>query len=325
MTHRIKFLALIISLGFYNVCAQDVEREGLLGDQFSLENALEAFKNAPSLEAFEKAINEKDNSIHNLDLNNDNEVDYITVQDETDGQAHAIVLSVLVAKNETQDVAVIEIEKTGDGSAQLQIIGDPDFYGEDMIVEPIELEGSSTSSGPSDAYVFKKVVVNVWLWPSVRFLYHPGYVVYRSPWRWHHYPRWWNPWRPLAWTVWHPLRVRHAPRYHVSNVHRVSVAHNIYAPKRRTSQTVGRVHGTKITHARSINKSNRKSVTVTRSTKVTMRGNNQNRSIKKTNQTTRVKRKGSGTTTVRKNKTTKKKGNKKVVKKKKTVKRKKKR
>jgi hypothetical protein len=59
------------------------------------------------VEEFERAINTRDN-INNLDLNNDNHVDYISVLSYDQGQ-FSIVLRVAVSS--TQDVAVIEVSK----------------------------------------------------------------------------------------------------------------------------------------------------------------------------------------------------------------------
>ncbi len=49
---------------------------------------------------------------------------------------HVFVLQVSVSATENQDIAVIEIEKTGTETAIIQIIGDEDIYGEQVIVEP---------------------------------------------------------------------------------------------------------------------------------------------------------------------------------------------
>ncbi|MBL0110193.1 MAG: hypothetical protein IPP42_04700 [Saprospiraceae bacterium] len=56
-------------------------------------------------------LNQDDNHVNNLDLNDDGEVDYIRVIDNMDGDAHALVLQVVVSATENQDIAVIEIEK----------------------------------------------------------------------------------------------------------------------------------------------------------------------------------------------------------------------
>lgn len=317
-----------------SVCAQDEEPTGLLGDNFSLEAALEEFKKAKNLEAFEKAINKEDNRVHNLDLNEDGDIDYISVNDHAEKDVHAIVLSAQVGKEETQDIAVIEIEKNGDESAQLQIVGDVDLYGEDMIVEPYDIEGSSDGQGPDGDYEFDRIVFNVWLWPSVRFIYGPSYVVYRSPYYYSYYPGWWRPWRPLAWTVWRPFRVRYTPRYRVTPVRRVTHAHVVYRPHRNVSKTVTVRHKTsvakarthKVNHSRTTtrvaaaNSGNGKAVAAKRTTTTTKAG----KGTKKTT-TTKVKAK-KGNKSVKaskKTKTTKtKKGKKKGVKKTKTVKKK---
>lgn len=335
-----------------NLFAQNEESTGLLGDNFSLEAALEEFKKAKSLEAFEKAINKEDNHVHNLDLNEDGEIDYISVNDHAEKDVHAIVLSAQVAKNETQDVAVIEIEKDGKESAQLQIVGDVDLYGEDMIVEPYDIEGSSDGQGPDGEYEFDRVVFNVWLWPSVRFVYGPSYVVYRSPYYYSYYPGWWRPWRPLAWTVWRPFRVRYTPRYRVAPVRRVTHAHVVYRPHRSVSKTVTVKHKTSVTKARShkvsrtntkvagVKTSNGKAVAAKKTTTTTrnangvkkttstkVAGTNGQKSVKGSKQTKTKKVKGRNGKTVKagkKTKTTKTKKGKKGVKKTKTVRKKKK-
>ena len=117
----------------YAFPAQD--STGLPGDHFSLQGALDMFKNASSPEDFEKLINTSAKNVNNLDLNNDGEVDYIKVIDNPGNNGHAFILQVAVSETENQDIAVIELEKTGDTTAILQIIGDEDVFGEQVIVE----------------------------------------------------------------------------------------------------------------------------------------------------------------------------------------------
>ncbi|MCF8246135.1 MAG: hypothetical protein K9J37_15740 [Saprospiraceae bacterium] len=222
--------------------AQDAESTGYPGDNFSLEGALELFKKADSPEAFEKMLNAEDNHINNLDLNDDNEIDYVRVIDNMDGDVHAIVLQVFVSEDESQDIAVIEIEKTGKDEAILQILGDEDVFGDETIVEPFEAATSEDGkNGPN--ITVERIVVNVWGWPSVRFVYAPGYRAWVSPYRWRHYPVWFSPWRPHPFHVWHPYVVNYRPHYHVVTTHRVTRAHAVYAPRRTGSKTV-RTHTT---------------------------------------------------------------------------------
>jgi hypothetical protein len=62
------------------------------------------FSRFRNIEEFERAINSRTNI--NLDLNNDNQVDYISVFSYDQGQFHSIVLRVAVSSSEYQDVAV---------------------------------------------------------------------------------------------------------------------------------------------------------------------------------------------------------------------------
>lgn len=243
---------LMVLLGITTGFAQEDNRPVNTGDDFSLEGALALFKKANTLEEFEKLLNEESSNVNNLDLNNDNDIDYITVQDIKEGDSHVIVLSTYLDEKEKQDIATISIEKTGENEAALQIEGDKDLYPENTIVEPIDEKESvkSTKGGPTIPEIdFQTVTVNVWLWPSVRFLYGPNYVVWVSPYRWRHYPRWWKPWRPIS----HPVFYAHCAPYRVYyrpvTSRRVVVAHKTYTSRRHTSTLV--VHnrrGTTVIH-----------------------------------------------------------------------------
>ncbi len=94
------------------------------------------FQNSSSPEDFEKAINTEGNHVNNLDLDGDGDIDYVRVVGKMDKDFHVFVLQVSVSATENQDIAVIEIEKTGTETAIIQIIGDEDIYGEQVIVEP---------------------------------------------------------------------------------------------------------------------------------------------------------------------------------------------
>lgn len=251
----------------------DADSTGLDGDNFSLEAALDLFKQSSSLEDFEKRLNEADNPANNLDLNKDGETDYVRVVDQMDGDVHAIVLQVPVSASEAQDVAVIEIEKTGDESAVLQIIGDEDVFGEQVIAEPSEEDGMDKPKGrggPAVHFAPDGVVVNVWLWSPIRFIYRPAYVVYVSPWRWGYYPGWYHPFRPRPWrTFYYRARPFHV-HYHVVTTHRVVRAHRVYTPHRSHS-TVVRTRTT--THVKTVGPRGKASRTKTTTTVEGPRGN----------------------------------------------------
>jgi hypothetical protein len=224
---------------------------GLPGDHFSLEGAVELFKQAESPEDFEKRLNSEDAHVTNLDLNEDGETDYLRVVDNLDGEAHALVIQAVIGPSESQDVAVIEIEKQGEDNAILQIVGDEDIFGEQVIVEPFEEEkGSGKGRGPNfDEAPFARIVVNVWVWPSVRFMYRPGYTLWVSPWAWARYPGWWRPWRPHPFRHFHLAVMPWRRHCHVTTTHRVVHAHRVYAP-RRTHSTVVHTRTSTVVKAR---------------------------------------------------------------------------
>jgi hypothetical protein len=263
-TIRIIILAVLLFSASLAVSQSKKDSLGLPGDNFDLYGALELFKKAENPEAFEKAINSSDNEVNNLDLDADGKVDYVKVVDKTSGDAHSLVLQVAVSKTETQDVAVIEIEKKGDKKAHLQIVGDEELYGKDYIVEPRETASAASSRSSDknneavdDVYNDGEniadensrnnyngngggpVIVNVWGWPSVSYIYGPAYVGWVSPWYWSYYPVWWQPWPPVYWGVYYRRVYRyHYPYYYRTGYYRCRTAHNYYYGQRVASETV---------------------------------------------------------------------------------------
>jgi hypothetical protein len=225
----------------------------LPGSNFSLQGALEMFKKAGSPEEFEKLLNTQDNKVNNLDLNGDGDIDYIKVVNKRENDVQIFVLQDLVSETESQDIAVIELQKTGAENAVIQIVGDEDIYGQETIIEPSagnDEAANETSDQKEEPYFgsgpfvttryapARAIIVNVWVWPCVRFVFAPAYTVWVSPWSWRVRPVWWHPWRPLAWTVYRPYRYHYAPHYVVVHTHRVVYAPRIYRPMRVTSVTV---------------------------------------------------------------------------------------
>jgi hypothetical protein len=222
---------------FFGACKKHhVENPGgetasMPGDNLDLYAVLDAFKSSKNLEGFEKSLNDKSKKINNLDLNTDGKVDYIKVVDNKDGDDHAITLRVPVSKTEAQDVAVIEIEKTGDKTASLQIIGDEKLYGSGVVIEPKSGEEKS-------GFVFTTVAVNVWDWPVVTYVYDSGYVVYVSPWDYEYYPVWYDPWEPVAWDVYYPVVYTYHSYYYPVGHPRFERANTIYVQRRVVSDYV---------------------------------------------------------------------------------------
>ncbi|MBC7486394.1 MAG: hypothetical protein H7282_06560 [Cytophagaceae bacterium] len=227
---NVLILSLFLFVSPFTLFAQS-DSLGMLGDQLDLYGVLDLFKNSDNLEEFEKKLNSEDNEVNNLDLNNDDQIDYIRVIDYKDGNGHAIVLQVPISDTESQDVAVIELDNTADGQAHIQIVGDEDLYGKNYIVEPLDDNHSVTNN--------TTVVVNVWTWRPVRYFYGPHYRAWVSPWRWSYYPGWFRPWRPLGWHAYHPRIMRYHTYGRVVVVRRSPrIYTTVYAPRRVTSKVV---------------------------------------------------------------------------------------
>ncbi|SHM78248.1 hypothetical protein [Chitinophaga sp. CF418] len=246
MNIRNYFAAFIVCLGMTLTASAQEQAEqdstGLPGDNFSLQGALDLFKQSASPEEFEKLLNSSNSKVNNLDLNEDGNTDYVRVINKKDNDVQVFILQALVSSTESQDIAVIELQKTGDNDALVQIVGDADIYGESVIAEPAEEEGNTfnytpTTHGPA-ATSPEGVVVNVWLWPCVRFVYAPAYTVWVSPWTWVSRPVWYHPWHPVPWYAYRPVRYNYARRYVVVPVRRIPPARVIYRPVRTTSVTV---------------------------------------------------------------------------------------
>lgn len=260
MKKNVLFLAIMLtslfSLPVFSQTDDEPVALGLPGDNLSLYAVLDIFQKSKTLEDFEKALNDPDNKVNNLDLNGDGQIDYIEVEGHKEGNTHVIVLQVAVNDKETQDVAVIEVDKDKKGNIHVQAIGDEDLYGKNYVVEPSD---ASVSGTPNPGYKGDATVIvnnttnnyntttsptyvtsSVSAWPVVLFLFSPVYVVYRSPWHWGYYPPYWRPWRPV---YYHDYWGYHGHYYRNPYYRRTAYIrnpryYNNYATRRNTSVVV---------------------------------------------------------------------------------------
>jgi hypothetical protein len=205
--------------------AQDYPDEylGLPGDNLNLYAVMNLFQQSETIEGFERSLNDENSRINNLDLNNDNSIDYIKVNDYVDGNVHTIVLQDVLSQNESQDVAVFTVQKLGDGSVQIQLIGDEALYGKNYIVEPIYDEtpnpGYTGRATRQNVNVVRTTYVEVAAWPLVRFIYLPDYSIWHSSWYWGYYPSYWHTWHPFFWHYYYGYHYNWYPEYY-SHFHR---------------------------------------------------------------------------------------------------------
>jgi hypothetical protein len=201
-------LAVMVAFGT-TVVAQDNPKEklGLPGDNLNLYAVMKLFQDSKTLENFEKDLNDENNHINNLDLNGDNEIDYLTVSDNVDGDVHTIVLRDMLNKTESQDVAVFTVQRFDNGSVQIQLIGDEALYGKNYIIEPNYSDNGETpnpgytgaSSNNGNVTVIETTPLEISTWPLIRAIYLPGYLAWHSSWYWGYYPTYWHPWSPFSW------------------------------------------------------------------------------------------------------------------------------
>mgnify|MGYP006214245743 CR=1 FL=1 len=85
----------VLFVGMASINAQDrttVRANSIdISDNLDLRAVAHIFGEASNLEDFERRLNNPNNPISNLDLNNDNQVDYLRVIESVENRTHLIV------------------------------------------------------------------------------------------------------------------------------------------------------------------------------------------------------------------------------------------
>jgi hypothetical protein len=189
------FLAVVISLSSQSIFSQSddsVPPLNLPGDNLDLYAVLTLFQKSKTIEEFETALNKKETGINNLDLNLDKKVDFIKVTTKKKDNSFTFVLQDAISKSETQDVAVILVDKDKNGKVSIQCVGDEDLYGKNYVIEPkstaaVTANPAYQGSNPVTVNVPATTVV-VESAPIVQYVYSPAYVPYYPPYYYGYYP-----------------------------------------------------------------------------------------------------------------------------------------
>lgn len=218
----------LFSFTAYSQTENNEKLLGLPGDNLDLYAVLNLFQKSKTIEDFEKSLNQEKTGINNLDLNNDQKVDFIKVETKQDGDDFLFVLQDPISEKETQDVAVISVSKDKEGKISMQIIGDKKLYGKDYIVEPKTKSSPSVTANPAyvgDDPVTENVpatqVVVVESAPIVKYVYSPVYVPYYPPYHYAYYPPYF-----AAFTVAAVSIYRHNNYYHHHGYNNTVIVHN---------------------------------------------------------------------------------------------------
>jgi len=185
----------LISLPAVAQSSKDTTSLGLPGDNLDLYAVMDLFLKSKTIEGFEKSLNDTKSGINNLDLNLDKKIDFIKVITEKKGDSYLFTLQVPVSEKENQDVAVILVDKDKEKKVTVQIVGDPDLYGKDYVIEPKTSPTPAVTANPAytgpepakDAPASTTTVV-VQQAPIVQYVYSPAYVPYYPPYYYGYYP-----------------------------------------------------------------------------------------------------------------------------------------
>ncbi len=248
-------LILIIALSIFSseVSAQatsDTTMLGLPGDNLDLYAVLEIFQKSKTIEDFEKTLNEEKTGINNLDLNLDKKVDFIKVTSKQKDKDFTFILQVDVTEKETQDVAVILVSKDKNDKVSMQIVGDPDLYGKNYVIEPKPAAPAVTANpgySGSDPVIINAqpttTVVVVESAPIVQYVYSPVYVPYYPPYHYAYYPPYYTAFTVMAVSVYRHNHYYYHAGYHGGYNNNTVIIHNTnnynnYNNSRHTSNTV---------------------------------------------------------------------------------------
>ena len=179
MKTKLIHLSLLASLTIGSLFAQEkttvTAKNSDISDNLDLRAVATVFGDAKDLEDFERRLNDPKTQISNLDLNNDNYVDYLRVIETVEGNIHLVVVQAVLEKDVFQDVATIEVERDSNNRVQVQVVGDVYMYGTNYIYEPI--------------YVHTPVIYTTF-WAR-------NYRPYYSSWYWGYYPSYYSYWSPF--------------------------------------------------------------------------------------------------------------------------------
>ncbi|MES2475717.1 MAG: hypothetical protein V4640_08045 [Verrucomicrobiota bacterium] len=85
-------------------------------------------KKAKDAADFEQLLNSRAEAVNNIDLNDDEKVDYIKVTEYGSGERKGFSLTTEISPGKTQEIATIEFSREGD-KGTVQTTGNPSLYG----------------------------------------------------------------------------------------------------------------------------------------------------------------------------------------------------
>ncbi|KQB39493.1 hypothetical protein [Flavobacterium aquidurense] len=177
MKTKLLFIALL-TLGFSSVQVQSqttvYAKNSDISDNLDLRAVASMFGESANLQDFERRLNDPKYQISNLDLNDDNEVDYLRVIESVENRTHVVIIQAVLDRDVYQDVATIDVERDNYNKVSVQVVGNTYLYGDNYIYEPV--------------YSVAPVIYSSF-WVT-------NYRPYYSTWGWNMYPTYYAAWRP---------------------------------------------------------------------------------------------------------------------------------
>jgi len=145
-----------------------------ISDNLDLRAVASMFGESANLQDFERRLNDPKYQISNLDLNGDDEVDYLRVIESVENRTHVIIIQAVLDRDVYQDVATIDVERDNYNKVSVQVVGNSYLYGSNYIYEPVY-------------NVVPVIYSSFWI---------TNYRPYCSTWHWNYYPTYYTAWNP---------------------------------------------------------------------------------------------------------------------------------
>ncbi|MEG0849538.1 MAG: hypothetical protein RSH24_06725 [Flavobacterium sp.] len=145
-----------------------------ISDNLDLRAVASMFGESANLQDFERRLNDPKYQISNLDLNGDDQVDYLRVIESVENRTHVVIIQAVLDRDVYQDVATIDVERDNYNKVSVQIVGNSYLYGTNYIYEPVY-------------NVVPVIYSSFWV---------TNYRPYYSSWYWNYYPTYYAAWSP---------------------------------------------------------------------------------------------------------------------------------
>ncbi len=147
----------------------------LAGQNLDLQAVIALVKQAKNGEDLERLINQP-NSVNNLDLDGDGQVDYIRVEEYQGGNTKNFSLTAQLPSGQVQEVAQIQIEQQPNQQAVVQVQGNQTVYGPSVYY---------TSTFPLASVLF------------LAWVFSPRPAIFISPYHYGYYPSYYRVYTPV--------------------------------------------------------------------------------------------------------------------------------